>query len=222
MSDAAPASQSVPQPDPQYATAEQQAEAASFGMWVFLATEVLFFGGMLLAYTWLRASHPDGVAEAGRHTKVVIGSVNTLVLLTSSFTMAWAVHAAEQGRGKALTRLLVATALLGLLFLGLKGYEYHGEWTEHLVPGLNFHQDGPHARTIELFYFLYFLMTGLHGIHVTIGVVLIALLAVLARRGAFSARYHTPVEVTGLYWHFVDIVWIFLYPLIYLVGRSGP
>ncbi|MBP2306450.1 cytochrome c oxidase subunit 3 family protein [Azospirillum melinis] len=222
MSDAAPASQSAPQPEPQYATVEQQAEAASFGMWVFLATEVLFFGGMLLAYTWLRANHPDGVAEAGRHTTVVIGSVNTLVLLTSSFTMAWAVHAAEHGRQKALTRLLSATALLGLLFLGLKGYEYHGEWTEHLVPGLNFHQDGPHARTIELFYFLYFLLTGLHGIHVTIGIVLIALLAVRARRGAFSARYYTPVEVTGLYWHFVDIVWIFLYPLIYLVGRSGP
>jgi cytochrome c oxidase subunit 3 len=177
---------------------------------------------MLLAYTWLRASYPEGVAEAGRHTKIVIGSVNTAVLLTSSLTMAWAVHAAEIGRRTALTRLLMVTALLGLLFLGLKGYEYHGEWTEHLVPGLNFHQDGPHARTIELFYFLYFLLTGIHGVHVTIGIALIALMAVRARRGAFSAGYYTPVEVTGLYWHFVDIVWIFLYPLIYLVGRSGP
>lgn len=222
MSDATPHPQPVPRPEPQYATMDQQAEAASFGMWVFLATEVLFFGGMLLAYAWLRASHPDGVAEAGRHTKVVIGSVNTLVLLTSSLTMAWAVHAAEHGRRTALTRLLAVTALLGLLFLGLKGYEYHGEWAEHLVPGLNFQENGPHARTIELFYFLYFLLTGIHGIHVTIGIVLIAVMAVRARRGAFSAGYFTPVEVTGLYWHFVDIVWIFLYPLIYLAGRSGP
>lgn len=212
----------IPQPEPQYATAEQQAETATFGMWVFLATEILFFGGMLLAYTWLRATYPEGVAEAGRHTKIVIGSVNTLVLLTSSLTMAWAVHAAEHGRAKALTRLLAVTALLGLLFLGLKGYEYHKEWTEHLVPGLNFHEDSAHAQTIELFYFLYFLLTGIHGIHVTIGIGLIAVMAVRARRGAFSSRYYTPVEVTGLYWHFVDIVWIFLYPLIYLVGRSGP
>lgn len=212
----------IPQPKPQYATAEQQAETATFGMWVFLATEILFFGGMLLAYTWLRNTYPEGVAEAGRHTKIVIGSVNTLVLLTSSFTMAWAVHAAEHGRRKALTRLLVVTALLGLLFLGLKGYEYHKEWTEHLVPGLNFHENSAHAQTIELFYFLYFLLTGIHGIHVTIGIGLIVVMAVRARRGAFSSRHYTPVEVTGLYWHFVDIVWIFLYPLIYLVGRSGP
>ncbi len=212
----------IPQPEPQYATAEQQAETATFGMWVFLATEILFFGGMLLAYTWLRTTYPEGVAEAGRHTKIVIGSVNTLVLLTSSLTMAWAVHAAEHGRRKALTRLLVVTALLGLLFLGLKGYEYHKEWTEHLVPGLNFHEDSVHAQTIELFYFLYFVLTGIHGIHVTIGIGLIVVMAVRARRGAFSSRHYTPVEVTGLYWHFVDIVWIFLYPLIYLVGRSGP
>lgn len=212
----------IPQPEPQYATAEQQAETATFGMWVFLATEILFFGGMLLAYTWLRTTYPEGVAEAGRHTKIVIGSVNTLVLLTSSLTMAWAVHAAEHGRRRMLTRLLAVTALLGLLFLGLKGYEYHKEWTEHLVPGLNFHEDSAHAQTIELFYFLYFLLTGIHGIHVTIGIGLIAVMAVRARRGAFSSRYYTPVEVTGLYWHFVDIVWIFLYPLIYLVGRSGP
>lgn len=212
----------IPQPEPQYATAEQQAETATFGMWVFLATEILFFGGMLLAYTWLRTTYPEGVAEAGRHTKIVIGSVNTLVLLTSSLTMAWAVHAAEHGRRRMLTRLLAVTALLGLLFLGLKGYEYHKEWTEHLVPGLNFHEDSAHAQTIELFYFLYFLLTGIHGIHVTIGIGLIAVMAVRARRGAFSSRYYTPVEVTGLYWHFVDIVWIFLYPLLYLVGRSGP
>ncbi|MBP2302431.1 cytochrome c oxidase subunit 3 family protein [Azospirillum picis] len=222
MSDARREPWPDPSPEPQYATMAQQAEAASFGMWVFLATEVLFFGGMLLAYAWARGSFPAGFAEAGRHTKIFIGSVNTVVLLTSSFTMAWAVNAAEHGRRRPTAWLLAATALLALLFLALKGVEYHQEWTEHLVPGLNFREEGPNAHAVELFYFLYFMLTGIHGIHVTIGIGLIAVTMVRAWRGAFSERYYTPVEVTGLYWHFVDIVWIFLYPLIYLVGRSGP
>ncbi len=208
--------------EPQYATARQQADVAVFGMWVFLATEVLFFGGMLFAYTYGRATFPQGFAEAGRETKVVIGTINTVVLLTSSFTMAWAVHAAERDRRRAMTLLLGATALLGLLFLGLKGLEYYKEWEEGLVPGLNFHKDGPNAHAVALFYFLYFMLTGVHGLHVTIGIGLVAVMAVRAWRNAFSARYYTPVEVTGLYWHFVDLVWIFLYALIYLMGRSGP
>ncbi|MCW2242865.1 cytochrome c oxidase subunit 3 [Azospirillum canadense] len=208
--------------EPQYATARQQAETAAFGMWVFLATEVLFFGGMLFGYTYLRATFPEGFAEAARETHVIIGTINTVVLLTSSFTMAWAVHAAERDRRRATALLLAATALLGLLFLGLKGLEYYKEWEEGVVPGLNFHKDGPNAHVAAMFYYLYFMLTGVHGLHVTIGIGLVALMAVRAWRGGFSARYYTPVEVTGLYWHFVDLVWIFLYPLIYLAGRSGP
>jgi cytochrome c oxidase subunit 3 len=208
-------------PEPQYATMDQQAEVAAFGMWVFLATEVLFFGGMLFAYAVYRGTFPEGFAEAGRHTKIVIGTVNTVILLTSSFLVAWAVHLAERGRGRGVAVLLAVAALLGIVFLGLKGMEYYQEWDEGLVPGLRFEEQGPHARAMELFYFLYFMLTGVHGLHVTIGIGLLGTMAVRAWRGAFSAAYYTPVEVSGLYWHFVDIVWIFLYPLIYLLGRSG-
>jgi cytochrome c oxidase subunit III len=207
-------------PEPQFATLRQQTDVATLGLWLFLATEVLFFGPMLFAYVVDRTTFPDGWAEAGRHTKVVIGTVNTAILLTSSFTMAWAVHAAEKGHRRALAVLLVVTALFGFAFLCLKGLEYYEEWGEHLVPGLNFHEDSPHARTIELFFFLYFMLTGIHGLHVTIGIGVVTTMAVRAWRGAFSPAYYTPIEVTGLYWHFVDIVWIFLYPLIYLLGRS--
>jgi len=208
-------------PESQFATLEQQAEVAVFGMWVFLATEVLFFGGMLFSYAVYRGMFPDGFAEAGRHTKIVIGTVNTVILLTSSFVVAWGVHLAERGRGRGVAVLLGVAALFGIAFLGLKGLEYYQEWDEGLVPGLRFEEQGPHAQAIELFYFLYFMLTGVHGLHVTIGVVLLGTMAVRAWRGAFSSGYYTPVEVSGLYWHFVDIAWIFLYPLIYLVGRSG-
>jgi cytochrome c oxidase subunit 3 len=208
-------------PEEQFASMEQQADVAAFGMWVFLATEVLFFGGMLLAYAVYRGSFPEGFAEAGRHTKIVIGTVNTVILLTSSFTIAWAVHLAEKGWGRGVAVLLGVTALFGLVFLGLKGVEYYQEWDEHLVPGLNFQMEGPHGQAVQLFYFLYFMLTGVHGLHVTIGIVLVAVMAVRAWKGAFTKDYYTPIELTGLYWHFVDLVWIFLYPLIYLVGRSG-
>ena len=160
-------------PEEQFATLEQQADVAAFGMWVFLATEVLFFGGMLLAYAVYRGSFPEGFAEAGRHTKIVIGTVNTVILLTSSFTIAWAVHLAEKGWGRAVAVLLGLTALFGLAFLGLKGVEYYQEWDEHLVPGLNFQMEGPHGQAVQLFYFLYFMLTGVHGLHVTIGIVLV-------------------------------------------------
>jgi cytochrome c oxidase subunit 3 len=199
----------------------QQADTAALGIWVFLATEVLFFSGMLLAYTVLRHAYPEGFAEAGRDTKIVIGSVNTAVLLTSSATIAWAVHTAKLGHRKLLTILLVATAALGLVFVGLKGIEYAQEYAEHLVPGLDFSSDSPHAHAIELFYFLYFALTGIHAVHLSIGIVIVGIMAWRATRGAIGPAYYTPVEITGLYWHFVDLVWIFLYPLIYLNGRSG-
>jgi cytochrome c oxidase subunit 3 len=208
-----------PQPAQQYATVVQQGEAAELGIWVFLATETLFFSALLLSYTVLRHAYPAGFAEAGRDTKIVIGTINTAVLLTSSFAMAWAVHAAEQGQRRLLTLLLVVTAVFGLAFLAMKGVEYLDEYREHLVPGLNF--DASRGWPVELFFFLYFLLTGIHGLHLMVGIGLVCLMAVRAWRGAFSPRYYTPVEVTALYWHFVDFVWIFLYPLIYLNGRSG-
>lgn len=206
-------------PEQQYATLAQQAETAQLGIWVFLATETLFFGALLLAYTVLRHAYPQAFADAGRETKLVIGTINTAVLLTSSGTIAWAVHAAEAGHRRLLTRLLAVTAALGLVFLALKGIEYSQEYEEHLVPGLNF--DISHGAEFELFYVLYFTLTGLHALHLTIGVGLVSLMVVRASRGAFSPAYYTPVEVTALYWHFVDFVWIFLYPLIYLDGRGG-
>jgi cytochrome c oxidase subunit III len=212
---------SAVRPEPQYATISQQTEAATLGIWVFLATEIVFFSALLLSYTVLRHAYPAGFAEAGRETKLVIGSVNTAVLLTSSATMAWAVHIAKIGARRLLTILLIATAALGLVFVGLKGLEYSEEYRAHLVPGLNFSSDSPHAHAVELFYFLYFAMTGIHAVHLTIGIVIVGIIAWRASRGVFGPRYYGPVEVTGLYWHFVDLVWIFLYPLIYLNGRSG-
>jgi cytochrome c oxidase subunit 3 len=190
-------------------------------MWAFLATEILFFGGMLLAYAVFRKAYPLGFAEAGRETNLVIGTVNTIVLLTSSATMAWAVAAAEAGHRRLMVLLLAATAAFGLAFLGLKGLEYFEEYREHLVPGIDFASGSRHAHAIELFFFLYFMVTGVHAVHLTIGVVVVSIMAVRGWRRAFSPAYYTPVEVTGLYWHFVDLVWIFLYPLIYLNGRSG-
>src|SRR6185312_11546168 len=139
----------APPPERQFATMPQQAEAATLGIWVFLATEVLFFSGLLLAYTVLRKAYPVGFAEASRETKIVIGSVNTAVLLTSSATMAWAVHAAEAGQRRLLVWLLAATAALGLVFLALKGIEYSQEYQDHLVPGLNFASASPRAHAIE-------------------------------------------------------------------------
>ncbi|MBV9859381.1 MAG: cytochrome c oxidase subunit 3 [Alphaproteobacteria bacterium] len=208
-------------PEPQFASLRQQSEVASIGIWAFLATEVLFFGGMLLAYAVFRKAYPLGFAEAGRETKIVIGTINTMVLLTSSVTMAGAVYAAEGGRRRLLTLLLILTAALGLAFVGLKGLEYSKEYEEHLVPGIDFAFASPHANAIQLFFFLYFMMTGVHAVHLTIGIIVVLVMAVRAGRGAFSPAYHSPVEVTGLYWHFVDLVWIFLYPLIYLNGRVG-
>jgi len=195
-------------------------ETAQLGIWLFLMTETLFFGALLLGYTVLRHTYPEGFVEAGKETKIVIGTVNTAVLLTSSATMAWAVHAAQTGHRRLLARLLGATAGLGIVFLALKGFEYSLEYNEKLVPGINFDL-AKHGPIAELFYFFYFTATGLHAVHLTIGIGIVCVMMMRAWRGAFSPLYHTPVEVTGLYWHFLDFVWIFLYPLIYLMGRSG-
>jgi cytochrome c oxidase subunit III len=209
------------QPAFQYATLPQQHEAAQLGMWCFLATEVLFFGGLIVGYFVYRFGYPADFAEAGRHTKIVIGSANTAILLTSSFVVAWAVTAARLDLGRLAAALLVGATLLGALFLALKGYEYLEEFRERLVPTVNFHFDAAYARGALLFFIFYFVATGLHALHVAIGLIVLLAVAARARQGAYSLRYHAPITVAGLYWHFVDIVWVFLFALIYLPGRSG-
>lgn len=203
----------------QFIDVGQQREAATFGMWVFLSTEVLFFGVLFASYVVGRVLYSDGFAEASRHTHVVVGTANTAILLTSSFFMALAVRAAMTEASRMLVMFLAATFLLGAAFLGLKGYEYYAEFGEGLVPAVNLPLHAG-ANPIALFFFLYFLMTGVHALHLSVGLAVVAVLAVRAAKGRFTGGYSHPVEIGGLYWHFVDIVWIFLYPLIYLVSRA--
>lgn len=203
----------------QFEDAGQQHHAAWLGMWVFLATEVMFFGGMFTGYAFYRSSYPGAFAAGSDRLDVLLGAINTAVLIGSSFTMALAVHAAEEGRRRAIVNCLLLTMLLGAVFLGIKSYEYYQKFVEHLVPGWDFRFEAPFDRTAQIFFSFYFAMTGMHALHMIIGIGLLSVMAWKARRGRFSAAYHTPVELTGLYWHFVDLIWIFLFPLLYLVGR---
>ena len=194
-------------------------DTARLGMWVFLATELMFFGALFLGYLHVRVGDPAGVAEASHHTHEWLGTINTAVLLTSSFCMALAVAAADAGARRAARGWLAATALLGLAFLAIKGTEYALEWRDGLVPGLHFTVPDPHGTT-RLFFDLYFLMTGVHAVHLTIGIALVALFVHRLRQPGLAPGRAQAIEVTGLYWHFVDVVWVFLYPLFYLVDLS--
>jgi cytochrome c oxidase subunit 3 len=232
----------------------QQHDASNFGMWTFLATEVMFFGGLIGSYLVYRFTTPDVWAAASRELNVLMGTINTVFLLTSSLTMALAVHAGETGNKKQQVRFLLATMALGSVFLVIKGFEYREEWENHLVPGshfsaarleiptlettanLNPEERGevavtaktasnlvPPVRTFaerraQLFFVFYFFLTGLHALHMVIGLVLLAIITGMASKGRFTAAYFNPLEVAGLYWHFIDIVWVFLYPLLYLVA----
>jgi cytochrome c oxidase subunit 3 len=198
---------------------EQQRDASSLGMWVFLVTEILFFGGLFLVYTVYRSQYARAFAEASRHLDIKLGTFNTAVLIVSSLTMALAVFSAATGRRRALIGFLIATMVLGGVFLGVKAVEYGHKFHDHLVPGPHFRFPGPYARQAEIFYSLYFAMTGLHAAHMIIGIGILTVLVLQARKGRYGPDYYTPVEVSGLYWHFVDIVWIFLFPLLYLIGR---
>ena len=205
----------------QFENREQQREAVTIGMWLFLATEVLFFGAMFLGYAVYRFSYPEAFAEASRHTLIVFGATNTAVLLISSTVMAFAVRAAAHNRRNLLALLLVITASLGTLFLVIKGVEYADEIHEGLFPGHSFHIEASDPKHAELFFYLYWLMTGVHALHVTIGVLLIGLFAAAAWFTDAFRNHDAPVELLGLYWHFVDVVWVFLFPLIYLIHRHG-
>ena len=203
----------------QFDDIEQQRDAAKLGMWIFIATEVLFFGGLFLGYSVYRFVYGQVFVEASHKLDALIGGTNTAVLLISSSLMAFAVRAAKLDQRRVLTWLLLGTALLGCLFMLLKGIEYHKDYLDHLVPRMGFKWEGAAPGNAELFYWIYFAMTGLHAIHVTVGIGILLVLALLAWRNTFSNGNHNTVEIAGLYWHFVDIVWCFLFPLLYLVGH---
>jgi cytochrome c oxidase subunit 3 len=223
----------------------QQREAAVLGMWVFLLTEVLFFGGLFIAYTVYRIWYYEAFALASKSIAISWGLFNTAVLIGSSLTMALAVRSAQTNQRKATVNWLFATIFLGSVFLGVKVIEYADKFEHHHVPGPNFvwasHEEGAAAepaaaaeaghvttmgpdelqRTTQIFFSLYFTMTGLHALHMIVGIVILFVIAWMAHKGKFDSEYHAPVEMTGLYWHFVDIVWIFLFPLLYLVERHN-
>jgi len=200
----------------------QQQEAASLGMWVFLLTEILFFGGLFLVYTIYRAWYPEAFASSSHHLDIPLGTINTAVLIGSSLTMAMAVHAAQMNSRKGVMIFLVLTMILGSVFLGIKGVEYSHKFHEHLIPGPDFaYAEAEFFRPAQIFFSLYFVMTGLHALHMIVGLGLMIWMLVWAHKGVIGNGYYSPVEVVGLYWHFVDIVWIFLFPLLYLIGRHA-
>jgi cytochrome c oxidase subunit III len=208
-----------------FETLEQQRESAELGMWLFLVTEFMFFGGLFMAYLAYRFNYPEAFDLGSAKMDLVLGTINTLVLLASSLTMALAVHAAHEGKRDAIIRFLLITLALGLVFLLIKSYEYHHKYEEHLIPfgGLPFeYASHEHARGLRTFYNLYFLMTGFHAFHMVIGMVMLGVLAVLARRGDLVGPRSIVVHNVGLYWHFVDLVWVYLFPFFYLItGRLG-
>jgi cytochrome c oxidase subunit 3 len=198
---------------------DQQREASVLGLWLFLVTEVLFFGGLFAVYSVYRGWYPEAFARSSHELVVWAGTTNTVVLITSSLTMALAVHAAQLGQRRALMWFLAITMLLGAAFLGIKAFEYYTEFVERHIPGAGFVFEEEYARPAQIFFSLYFVMTGLHALHMIIGLGLMAVMFVWAWRGIVTRDYWSPIEVSGLYWHFVDIVWIFLFPLLYLIGR---
>ena len=202
---------------PQFDDLDQQHDAATLGMWIFLVTEVMFFGGLFAGYTIYRSIYPAAFAAGSRLCEVNLGAINTGVLICSSFTMAMAVHSAQVGKRKWIVALLVITMLLGSLFLGIKFLEYFHKYREHLIPGHGFVYQGAGSAQVQLFVCFYFGMTGLHALHMIIGIGVLVFMTLAAGRGRFTPAYNNPIEVAGLYWHFVDIIWIFLFPLLYLV-----
>jgi cytochrome c oxidase subunit III len=203
-----------------FQTLDQQHEAATLGMWVFLVTEVMFFGGLLMAYLIYRVWYPVAWAEGSLDLDILLGGFNTVVLIASSLTMALAVRSSQIGAHRGTVRWLLLTMALGTTFLVVKGFEYYHKYELNHIPGPNFVYEGPHGRQVEIFMSLYFGLTGLHALHMVIGVSLLAVITWMASRKRFSPEWYTPVEISGLYWHFVDIVWIFLFPLLYLVDRA--
>lgn len=213
-----------------FAEPQQQRDAASLGMWWFLATEVMFFGGLFCAYLIYRLQHFNDFAAASQSLSIKLGAINTAVLIGSSLTVVLAVNAAQRAKRNLLVAYLLLTLVLGSTFLGIKAVEYTDKFKEHHVPGPTFHfvpermeghpeQPPIDQRHAEMFFSLYFVMTGLHALHMIVGIGIFVWLLVMAWKGRFTPSYNTPVEIGGLYWHFVDVVWIYLFPLLYLISR---
>src|SRR5262245_58332398 len=213
---------------------EQQKEAGMVAMWIFLLTEIMFFGGLFLAYTIYRTTYPEGFLFGSHLLNVKLGGTNTVVLIVSSLTMAMAVYYSQRGERKKLMAFLAITLVLGMTFLGIKYVEYSMKIRAHLFPAATLYhpvtpeeasaEEQEHAvpanlqRSVQVFLWIYFLMTGLHALHMIIGAGLLTTMILMARKGKFTKDYNSPIEISGLYWHFVDIVWIFLFPLLYLTG----
>lgn len=201
-----------------FATSAQQYSSAKLGLWCFLVTEVLLFGGLFVAYIIFRGLYPDLFHEASAHLNKVMGGVNTVVLICSSLTMALAVDATKHNQLPRAQVLMWLTVLCALIFMGVKYFEYAHKFHEGLLPGAHFAFHGIANSRAGLFFSLYFMMTGLHGIHVLVGIGLILWSIRLAGQRRVGAEYFTPVELTGIYWHLVDLIWIYLFPLLYLIG----
>lgn len=199
-----------------FGSAKEEFETAKLGMWAFLVTEILFFGALFVGYFVLKYLYPEMFIEGHHHLDWRMGGINTLFLITSSFTMVMAVRSAQTSQKKATVNYLIVTVIFALLFMVVKFFEYSGKIHHGFLPPLLFSGSGVEP-TLPLFFGLYFFMTGLHGIHVLIGVGLIIWLIFKAKKGEFHEEYFTPVEMVGLYWHLVDLIWIFLFPLFYLV-----
>ena len=212
-----------------FATEEQQRDASNLGMWIFLATEIMFFGGLFCAYLIYRRWYFGDFGAASKSIDATLGATNTAVLICSSLTVVLAIWAAQTARRGLLLLMLVLTMIFGVAFLGIKGVEYKQKFDEHHVPGSTFSFDRvpipghldqyANPQHAQIFFALYFIMTGLHALHMIIGLGIFTWLLIMAWRGYFTPHYHTPLEIGGLYWHFVDIVWIYLFPLLYLIDR---
>jgi cytochrome c oxidase subunit 3 len=220
---------------------EQQRDASTLGMWVFLVTEIMFFGGMFLAYTLYRGKYGWAFASASNHLDLTLGTVNTVVLIGSSLTMAMAVYCTQVGKRQLQIVFLILTIVLGGTFLGVKAFEYYDKYESHLIPGSlipgnRFNPEiqepgsppskhklvllhGASVKNVEMFFWIYFAMTGMHAVHMIIGIGVLFVMLFNSLKGRYGPVYYNPIEITGLYWHFVDIVWIFLFPLLYLLGR---
>lgn len=203
----------------QFAAPEQQREAVALGMWIFLATELMLFGGLFLGYAVYRATYFDVWPAASAKLDLMLGTVNTAILLTSSLCMALADAAVERRARRLTLAMLTLTVVLGMAFLGIKFHEYAKELHEHLVPlsWLTFDFQGPNPDAAQMFFNFYFMMTGTHAVHLTIGIVLVLIQLSAAWRWRRPEQLTRRVTVTGLYWHFVDVVWVFLFPMLYLM-----
>ncbi|MCH8523006.1 MAG: cytochrome c oxidase subunit 3 family protein [Balneolales bacterium] len=200
-----------------FVDSEQQFDSSKLGMWIFLVTEVLFFGGLFVAYIVYRAWNPELFYMSAKELSTMMGAINTIVLIGSSLTIALAVRAAQLNQQANISKYLLVTIFLACVFLVIKYFEYTSKFAVGILPGELYTYEGIDHPGAAIFFSIYYMMTGLHGIHVIIGIGIMVWLLVKTRQGAYSSSYFTPIEITALYWHLVDLIWIFLFPLLYLI-----